>query len=449
MRGGRGTATGGAFPASAHETALDKLTMLVQQKSEENARSLLFPVSDPSSSLGELPNSIDRASRYLGFDAQSKPAALVAPEGGNVVSAFMATMLDDTNESAARATLGVTIGTDVLSPTGDGSGLTGIGSETDLRLAFLLIAENAGDRLNMVDGIADPFTDETDVDTATSTNETYNPAGDFYSNPGAQTLGNFGVSKVNSFNIGDGIANRKYFGIAFTPGAAGDIASVALDIFAVTTSYNCHVEIWTDSAGSPGTQVEGDSVTINLNTTGVKTFTWSAATPTLSASTTYWAVFVDEGTTGVVQLYEDDDGDKTDFVTGASDTLTSIANDTNVNGDTIHEIIVGGGTPPDMTLVSNAFTADAAPDTGRIHIQVNPIDSITINTDLTAEISRGNGEWSTATLVLVGTLADGTKAYEDDSIDLSGQTSGTAMKWRAKTLNNKEVEAHGVVLQWT
>jgi hypothetical protein len=113
MRAGRGTDTGGAFPASAHEMALDKLTMLVQQKSEEIARSLLFPVSDPSSSLGELPNSIDRASKYLGFDAASKPAALAPPEGGNVVSAFMATVLDDADGAAVLVTLGAAIGVDV------------------------------------------------------------------------------------------------------------------------------------------------------------------------------------------------------------------------------------------------------------------------------------------------------------------------------------------------
>ena len=36
-------------------------------------------------------------------------------------------------------------------------------NRSDIRLAFLKIAENSGDRLNMVDGIADPYEDETDV----------------------------------------------------------------------------------------------------------------------------------------------------------------------------------------------------------------------------------------------------------------------------------------------
>lgn len=39
--------TSGAFPAAAHEQALDKLTMLVQQQSEELDRALRLPVSSP------------------------------------------------------------------------------------------------------------------------------------------------------------------------------------------------------------------------------------------------------------------------------------------------------------------------------------------------------------------------------------------------------------------
>jgi hypothetical protein len=35
----------------------------------------------------------------------------------------------------------------------------------------------------MVDGVSDVFTDESGVDTATSTDETYNAAGDYYDNP--------------------------------------------------------------------------------------------------------------------------------------------------------------------------------------------------------------------------------------------------------------------------
>ena len=110
---------------------------------------------------------------------------------------------------------------------------------------------------------------------------------------------------------------------------------------------------------------------------------------------------------------------------------------------------MASGTIQNMTLVSDAFTADSAPDKGRIHIQAKPNETITVNTDLTAEISRNGGTtFTTATLVAKETLADGTIAYEDADVDISGQSSGTSMKWRIKTLNTKDVEVHGVVLQW-
>ena len=54
----------------------------------------------------------------------------------------------------------------------------GVPDATDMRLAFLMIAENQGDRLSMNDGIADPLKDETDIDTSTSANESYDADGD-------------------------------------------------------------------------------------------------------------------------------------------------------------------------------------------------------------------------------------------------------------------------------
>ena len=102
-----------------------------------------------------------------------------------------------------------------------------------------------------------------------------------------------------------------------------------------------------------------------------------------------------------------------------------------------------------MTLISNAFTADEAPGTGRIYIHVKENESITINTDITAEISRDGGStWTSATLSLVQTLADGTKAYENPSVNISSQPSGTSMKYRLKSLNTKDVEFLGTVFQW-
>jgi len=52
---------------------------------------------------------------------------------------------------------------------------TGGGYITDISMLYLAVAANAGTRLNMVGGIADSFADQTDVNTAGSTNEVFTP----------------------------------------------------------------------------------------------------------------------------------------------------------------------------------------------------------------------------------------------------------------------------------
>lgn len=101
-----------AFPAETHEVALDRLTLLVQQLQEKVDRALVAQASDTASLV--LPSDLERASKYLAFDASSVPIAATAPEGGNVVSAFMATMLDDPDASTARATIGAGTMDDVV-----------------------------------------------------------------------------------------------------------------------------------------------------------------------------------------------------------------------------------------------------------------------------------------------------------------------------------------------
>jgi len=63
----------GVLRLSSIENALDKLTMLHEQQQEELDRCLKYPRSDASSLSSELPNSVDRASTTLIFDASSEP----------------------------------------------------------------------------------------------------------------------------------------------------------------------------------------------------------------------------------------------------------------------------------------------------------------------------------------------------------------------------------------
>lgn len=105
-----------------------------------------------------------------------------------------------------------------------------------------------------------------------------------------------------------------------------------------------------------------------------------------------------------------------------------------------------------MTLVSNASTADAAPDKADIVMTyTNGAGTATINTDLKAYVSRDGGTtWTQATLVADGT-SGGHNILVAHNIDISSQPSGTSMKYKIETLNqsaSKETRIQAVSLGW-
>jgi len=105
-----------------------------------------------------------------------------------------------------------------------------------------------------------------------------------------------------------------------------------------------------------------------------------------------------------------------------------------------------------LTLVSNASTADVAPDKADIVMTyTNGAGTATINTDLKAYASRDNGTtWTQATLVADGT-SGGHSILVAHNIDISSQPSGTSMKYKIETLNqsaSKETRIQAVSLGW-
>lgn len=105
-----------------------------------------------------------------------------------------------------------------------------------------------------------------------------------------------------------------------------------------------------------------------------------------------------------------------------------------------------------LTLVSNASTADAAPDKADIVMAyTNGAGTATINTDLKAYVSRDGGTtWTQATLVADGT-SGGHSILVAHNIDISSQPSGTSMKYKIETLNqsaSKETRIQAVSLGW-
>ena len=106
-----------------------------------------------------------------------------------------------------------------------------------------------------------------------------------------------------------------------------------------------------------------------------------------------------------------------------------------------------------MTLISNAQTAqDGAPDTGDLVITyTDGSGTAVVNTDIKAYISRDGSDYTDAvTLVSQGTTG-GHTILTANGVDLTGETSGTAMRWKIETLNQaitKSTRIQAVSLGW-
>jgi len=109
-------------------------------------------------------------------------------------------------------------------------------------------------------------------------------------------------------------------------------------------------------------------------------------------------------------------------------------------------------TANNLTVASTAFTAAVAPASMRAVIRVKEVDAAVANTDYTLEFSRDNGTtYTAATLTEDFTSPSPTasiRVCKTADVDVSGQPSGTSVKWRFKTLNNDSVELHDVALEW-
>jgi len=326
-------------------------------------------------------------------------------------------------------------GTWSVPPGGGGASAT----PTDVLLNALAIADLQGDRLNMIDGIADPFDDETDVDTGAATNQVYDATADLYKSAMTSPADQIPTMTSNTAPSGTASASSEL--------STSRQAWNALDD---TTGF------WVTNATTTGwLQYNFASAITIARYTVASAATNPARTPkdwTFEGwNGTSWDILdTRSGETG----WSASETRAYDIASPASYTNYRInvsANDGDATYLQIGELeMTLASTAQNITLPSNAFTATAVPTNARLLMQIKPIDAITINTDVIGEVSRDGGTtWTAATLVKVGSASDGTNFYEDETLDISAQPSGTSMKWRLRTLNAKEIYFTGVVLQWS
>lgn len=293
---------------------------------------------------------------------------------------------------------------------------------------------------NMVDGVVDEFEDETGVDTGTSTNESYDSTDDYYNNTSSYD-GSWDYPDNSAVNC-----NLTYRGQRFRCNSTDTVSQATINMNAVGTATNISMEIWTDNSGSPGTKVGSTSGSISA-AVGDNTCTWSSGNPSLTSGTLYWLV-VAFSVTSVSNLITTKTESDSDLITGSHGTITSITDGSGSAGGCVSARIQYSAGTQNMTLVSNSSTASATPTDAIIILWEEDVDSITLNTDIKAYVSRDGGTTFTqATLAEETSLSTG--RVLTGTVDISGQPSGTSMKWKIETLNNKGLKLHGVGLEWS
>jgi len=369
-------------------------------------------------------------------------------------------------------------------------------------LAFSLAIETSRNFLNLVDGIVDNYEDESGIDVVSCINQTYVPTSDCYSTESlidseTKALCHFDgtdedVDTVDSsqsnhtFTFHDNAKidseKQKFGATSLKLGASSNVQILGTlsdwqfdtDDFTIEFFIN-HWGLWGYGYNS---YLLTNNFQISRANAGLSFYDLlhgnagcTAPSDVLTLNTWHHVAFC--MLSGVLSVYVDGI-DVTASRTGTVDISSSTSmqlgqftgdqNYGSVNG-WMDELRISKGvcryttnfTPPtsqfqaevkNMTLISEAFDADIAPDLARITILEEDLDAVTLNTDLLAYASRDDGT----------TWTQGTLSKENDfdlniqtlvtSVDVSGQPSGTKIRYKYETDNTKNLKIHASSLLW-
>jgi hypothetical protein len=302
----------------------------------------------------------------------------------------------------------------------------------------------------MVDGVSDVFTDESGVDTATSTDETYNAAGDYYHNPGVLAVtpdtGDY-TGNTGNYTIGSGSASclSGSHNIYVTTALSGDF-SISINLAAGGTSSKFGVFLASEVGTFNATANAGgmDSMTSSWwFDLGAANYKYGGASQGAVAQSTGTHTLARVGS--VITLTAPASS-KVFTQESSADVIICLCS----QGDSTYNTMswTSAGPAANTVLVSDTFTALSQPDTAFVAIWHEDVDACTPNTDFTVEASRDAGTtWTAGTLALATSL--GAAEILTCTADISAQPAGTSMRWRVKFLNTLSQRLHGVGLQWS
>ncbi len=149
----------GVISLSSVTDALDAVTLKVQQLEEMLNRAGLNPETDDTTLDMTLPNSVDRASQFYGFNGSGEPTVISSgiTAGDATVTAYAETYLDDASEAAFKQTTNLEAGTDFHAYTANGNtiltdaGVLALAGDTSALVSIESLA-NAADKFLYLTG---------------------------------------------------------------------------------------------------------------------------------------------------------------------------------------------------------------------------------------------------------------------------------------------------------
>jgi hypothetical protein len=302
----------------------------------------------------------------------------------------------------------------------------------DVMANALQIADLQGDRSQMVDGVVDPFDDESDIDLHSSSNQFYISTGGYYSTlrehrEDIAYLAEFSASSEEDYagakNLNDGNFETYWL-----------------------TKKGLPVPSWIKAKFHNGERIVAYSITSSKNERRMLQ-DWKFEA---SDDEEEWVTLDEQHnqvgwTENKTRYFSIDNDRKFKFYR-----IYILKN----QGDTLHtmasEISLFLGTHPnEMTIVSEAFKANYVPTKATILVQAQIIGKGDLQKLLTAHISRNDGgEYKEADLNEIIKYKNGFVLLSTNEIDLTDIHVGDLMRYKLNTVDEYHIRITGVCMKW-
>ncbi len=312
-------------------------------------------------------------------------------------------------------------------------------------------------QLNLVDGIVNPFSTENEIDLSASSGQIYDATGDFYKNQIGSPLATW--SKTVDSTIAGG-ANFSMRNVVRAANITSNGAYVRVTLSAPLTGEGLkidHVSIGERSGTTAGTVAAPVEILFSgASGTGGVVAAGSSITSdwlemAIDSTKDYLVIFDVSNDTANDSLglatsgdgyYEQSSFNGYNIASGAGYTLINSGQNLGLSRFEVAD------DNANVTLQSKVVTAGAVPTESWISFLLTPIDALTPDTDIKGFVSRDGGTtWTQATLT--ATLAGFPwQNMLRGGVDLTGQPSGTSMKWKFISANNKKYQFENVSLFW-